>query len=93
MEASRKIPYSSEDVKPKPSGSKSDLNTIFSFIQLAYEGLEHSDIKSAYENYSLAFFSYSRANLNIISKIKANFELNTLYEKLPKFEKTKHLYT
>ena len=85
------------DAKTVVSDSKSDLEILFGFIQKAYEGLEHNDVNHAYENYSLAFSHYASANLSFKHKLRINFEMNTLHEKIIEATKppikSKHLYT
>ena len=75
------------------SGSEPGLDALFTLIQKAYEALEHKDIRTAHQNYSLALSYYSRMNLSVKNRFKANFELNSLREELIKATKPKDLYT
>ncbi|MBW2990760.1 hypothetical protein KY348_03580 [Candidatus Woesearchaeota archaeon] len=79
--------------KTMVSDSKSGLDTLFVFIQRAYEGLERNDIRAAYEQYSLALLFYNRINLRLKDRLKANLEMNTLSEEIKKTVEAKHLYT
>jgi hypothetical protein len=75
------------------SKSSQNMNQIITHIQQAYEKLESEDIDAASIIYSLAFSHYERSNLNFKDRIKANFEMNTLREKIIDLKKPKHLYT
>jgi len=86
-----KVPVKRSDnvseVRTIVSVSKSDLDILLGFIQKAYEGLEHSDIDNAYKNYSQALSHYSHAKLNLKHRLKVNFEMNTLYDKIVETKK------
>jgi hypothetical protein len=75
------------------SESGQNTNQILTLIQQAYEKLESVDIDSASHIYSLALSYYARSGLNFKDRIKANFEMNTLREKIIELKKSKHLYT
>lgn len=74
--------YDGKERKTIISESKQDLNMLLVFIQHAYEGLEQGNIDAAYENYSLALSCFSQASLSLKDRLRANFEMNTLREKI-----------
>lgn len=70
-----------------------EINRILSFVRQAYEDLKAEKISSAYENYNLALSTYLESRLDFKERLKANFEMNSLREKIIEASKTKDLYS
>jgi hypothetical protein len=89
----RNTAYAFADNKRQAPISSQNMKQILTLIQQAYEKLESADIDSASGIYALALSYYSRGNFNFKDRIKVNFEMNTLREKIIELKKSKHLYT
>jgi hypothetical protein len=82
----------SEEKKNVPE-LKASIKMIFSLLEQADERINCSDIESASNLYASAILIYSQTNFTISDKIKANYAMNTLREKIIKLKKPKHLYS
>ncbi len=76
-----------------PNLSFEDVGVIFGYVEKAYECLEVGALAGAYEYYNNALSYYSQASLNISQRLRVNFEMNTLREKIVGQRKPKDLYT
>jgi len=61
---------------------KTDLSSILGLVQKSYLELERQDTDAASTAYYAAFSLYMHVNLNLKDRLKVNFEMNTLYERI-----------
>jgi len=61
---------------------RDDVTSILAIVQESYGALEKGDFELANQHYTLALMHYSRVPLSFKEKLKVNFEMNTLREKI-----------
>jgi hypothetical protein len=74
------------DIKNNQTNAAPDSNfvQILRFIKEGYENLDAGNIDVAKESYAFALSKYNSVKLGLKDRMQANFEMNTLWERLSK---------